>query len=113
MSAPEPTPGPWRVEDWSYSQPGREHVPTIVNGSDAIAQALGLWRDGADDTDERNANANLIAAAWELLEIVKVLEEWYAERGGGPGASALCFADDEPMAVHVRAAIAKAEGRTP
>ena len=66
------TPGPWIVDDWQYSVPGREHVPTIVNGRDAVAEACPLWHEvGEDREPERKANAALIAAAPDLVEALE------------------------------------------
>ena len=59
------TAGPWRVEEWRYAVPGREHVPTIQNDHDAVAEAMPLW--GENREAERLANAQLIAAAPAML----------------------------------------------
>ena len=59
------TPGPWRIETWTY-QNARE-VITIQTDKDAVATVCNLWRDGNDSTIEGVANARLIAAAPEML----------------------------------------------
>ena len=96
------TPGPWRVEDWKYTDSRfswrRDGVPTIVSANDAIAEAFNLYRPNAEDDAESEAlaNARLIAAAPELLEALQNLTH--------PMAS------DEDLQ-NALAVIAKAEGR--
>lgn len=72
MTTQKHTPGPYHVETWRYDMPGRGAVPVIVAGKDAIGEAYSLWREGADDSAERAANARLFAAADDLF--------WLAER---------------------------------
>ena len=68
------TPGPWRLEWWEYK--GRpEPVLTVRTDADAVAQVMGLWRDGADDSDERQANARLIAAGPDLLAALEAARD--------------------------------------
>ena len=92
------TPGPWRLEWWEYKG-RREPVLTVRTDADAVAQVMGLWRDGADDSDERQANARLIAAAPDLLA---ALESLLNETNAGTWD---CLPADL-----ARAAIAKARG---
>lgn len=63
------TPGPWRV--W-MKPAGRGTVPFVQaeGDSEAIAQVFG----GERSSEAREANANLIAAAPELLEALKNIE---------------------------------------
>lgn len=113
MSAPKHTPGPWHV------QPSRIH-PMIVshNGTYIAPVRFSAWErlDGRNATEvanaraECNANAALIAAAPDLLEQLKDMTESFrsiytSEYGTDKEA-------DEHTA-DARAAIAKAEGRTP
>ena len=105
------TPGPWRLEWWEYK--GRpEPVLTVRTDADAVAQVMGLWRDGADDSDERQANARLIAAAPDLLAALEESERvirWAAQEAAGR-------VDKEKVggwlyhADQARAAIRKAKG---
>jgi len=73
------TPGPWRVENWKYTESRlawrRDGVPTIVGGNDAIAEAFNLYRPNAEDDAESEAlaNARLIAAAPEMLAALQSL----------------------------------------
>lgn len=57
----------------------------------------------------------MIAAAPDLLEVLKAIRDWYESagyNGNGPSGCALLFDDDCTLGVHIRAAIAKAEGRS-
>ena len=94
----EHTPGPWTVEPWEY-QGEPSAIPTIRTERDAIAQVCGLWRDGESDTEEREANARLLAAAPVMLAALK----WVAQEiewGHDMAASAAILSQ----------AIAQAEG---
>lgn len=97
------TKGPWKVKNWKYASPGRESVPTITNGQDAIAEVFPLWCPD-DRGDERAANARLIAAAPELLEALTNIYGELCEMVGFGGVSTESMQDAE-------SAIAKAEGR--
>jgi hypothetical protein len=73
------TQGPWRVENWKYTDSRtawrRDGVPTIVGANDAIAEVFNLYRPNAEDDAESEAlaNARLIAAAPEMLEALESL----------------------------------------
>ena len=73
------TQGPWRVEDWKYTDSRlawrRDGVPTIVGANDAIAEVFNLYRPNAEDDAESEAlaNARLIAAAPEMLAALQSL----------------------------------------
>lgn len=93
------TPGPWTVEDDGGG-------PYIMAGKEDIVSGVAPWKDD----DKAHANAQLIAAAPDLLEALKGLI-----RGS-------CFCEcgiDNPMmrgkhssaCIAAQAAIAKAEGR--
>ena len=108
------TPGPWTLR--SHSDEGRHQmreVVTVYNTTDAedgithvvaMDKAAYLGPDGAWEA-ENHANAQLIAAAPELLasleDTVQALEYWF-ERNGDPAGA------DSQMMQNARAAIAKA-----
>lgn len=97
MSAPDNhTPGPWRVSEASvYAGGDYIEIADPFNGFD--------YEEGRLlPIDERQANANLIAAAPDLLERLKQCAEVLAAEGGHEGGLWL----DE-----IRITIAKAEGR--
>jgi hypothetical protein len=115
------TPGPWTVENWSYEN-GAKIVPTIKSGTDAVAEILDLWCPD-DRKGERAANADLIAAAPDMLAALEYaadrLEAWadhhqIVARGmsDGPECSSqmnICKNYGE-IAQTARAAIDKAKG---
>jgi hypothetical protein len=83
MNTDTHTPGPWKVENWKYTESlaawRRDGVPTIIGGNDAIAEVFNLYRPNAEDDAESEAmaNARLIAAAPEMLA---ALEELCADK---------------------------------
>lgn len=105
MSNPH-TPGPWKIANLSPSR-GKITIRDASGNVPAVAQAL-------DAQGSQDANARLIAAAPDLLEIVRELSQWYSEgtdERSGPFAYGL-FGDEEDTtwAERVRNVIAKAEG---
>lgn len=109
MSAATHTPGPWKVHD-------RRPIRACIHVSDQrgydIASCYTAPSDNSDpdaegiyrNDPERMANASLIAAAPDLLAVVRELEE-----------SAGYWSEyDVPLGIvdRIRAAIAKAEGRS-
>lgn len=97
MSAATHTPGPWNV---GTSDQGREVV--FLNGLTERHGSLGPSQNWIDCNTE--GNARLVAAAPELLQVLKELEE-----------SAGYWSEyDVPLGIvdRIRAAIAKAEGRS-
>ena len=95
------TPGPWKfVKHSNYSHYfGR--VKTLQEGRNYPGVALVEHNGRTISKEEVEANANLIAAAPELLE---ALEEMYEKCNISP--------DDAPHRVKARAAIAKAKGNS-
>ena len=94
------TSGPWIVQTWNYQDRHRRNIPVIVTKSDAICELYNLLDWENDREPERLANARLIAAAPDLLQIAKdyvSLCQWHDIKG-----AALDLA---------LASIAKAEGR--
>ncbi len=96
------TPGPWRIDDMSL--PARKFVriePEIcqINQKQRRDKYYGLKQLD----EETRANANLIAAAPELLEALKNLVNDFDKS----------VWTTEPMLIAARAAIAKAERREP
>jgi hypothetical protein len=108
------TPGPWRLEWWEYK--GRpEPVLTVRTDADAVAQVMGLWRDGADDSDERQANARLIAAAPDLIDQLEFARDCLTElaelvENGTFDAAEHWVEANGGVWESIRAAIAKARG---
>lgn len=108
---PEHTPGPWRATqgDLLRVTTAKKKVPLVICG----VHRLGKY--GGPSEGDPLANAHLIAAAPELLELAKLLArtvEYEIRRDEKKG-------DDEgarlkSMTLHqVREVIAKAEGRAP
>ena len=97
MSASDHTPGPWQLH---------KSDDTLVIGTDGreVAEACGDYTEEAE-WPRMEANARLIAAAPELLAALKRAESHFGMLPSGM---------DEPGSVmaEIRAAIAKAEGRS-
>lgn len=98
------TPGPWRF------LPGNETAPGYVVGREAcafVAQLLGKDGRRNPETQER-ADANLIAAAPELLDGLRQMTDAYAKAMRDAGVTRY----PEALAVvrAARAALAKAKG---
>ena len=113
------TPGPWKIDRWKGAR-GEQFIQ--VNGApedrgslDAMTgrptgkerQIVARLGDARFHTDTIEANARLIAAAPDLLEAARLLNQALFEDGrqidlGDPVQSAI---------QSIRAAIAKAEGR--
>lgn len=91
------TPGPWYFGS-------NERQPQIASESDPRGRTIALVYDGTDD-ETKVANANLIAAAPELLQILETIVEDVGYRGGG---AKLCkqFLSRATIAIH------KAKGET-
>lgn len=97
MSGAQHTPGPWSVDGCQ-----------IV--ADQGAVALGLYGD-IEDPDQTTANIRLIAAAPDLLAALKAAEADIVAWLTNGAHTAAEIAEDDVIR-QVRAAIAKAEGRT-
>jgi len=91
------TPGPWSVWKKSLDPAGREDWAILSSENRIIAEAF--WKVETDEYMPAEANARLIAAAPELLEALEAMAEWHEDS-----------ADDEPLIIATRAAIAKARG---
>jgi hypothetical protein len=92
------TPGPWRVEPYrGVREDGRVVVEVFGNASAPVASFLVL-ADGEVSTANGKEDANLIAAAPELLAACRTILDWLPSHAQRERAQ-------------VREAIAKAEGR--
>lgn len=89
------TPGPWHVEEWDY--PDDTAGWTIDSSESHVAVAFDL--DQAEV--ESLANADLIAAAPEMYEVLRYIVEC-VDKG-------IC--DARAQASHARAVLDKVEGR--
>lgn len=122
-SAASHTPGPWRCETWTYDE-GAKRKSVIQTDTDAIAELYSLYRGDDDPMPEVAANARLIAAAPELLYLVRefrsIIEATYGhddetnerDEAMGPdftGSEIVDFLLE--LESQVDAAIARAEGR--
>ncbi len=102
------TPAPWKVQNPRHF-PNKENAHYFIVNGDALVSIMPELQ--SNRTEESEANARLIAAAPELLEIVEELGRFITniENGFKPSTedtiSAFKF-----IAPQVRAAIAKAEG---
>lgn len=98
------SPGPWQVERVTFDPSGRAGFPwRITNRIGTIAPEV--W--GRVDT-ERDANARLIAAAPELLDMTRELARvCEGVCHGWPGGDPFGWIEK------ARALVAKAEGRQP
>lgn len=98
------TPGPWQIE-WNVAQGGEGHYITDSNDMGELSRiAAVLFHDDADG--ETRANARLIAAAPDLLEIARAI---VAVCDSGKHADMACM-EGSPLVDAARDAIAKAEG---
>ena len=69
------TPGPWKV--------GTKHPCRVIGGHDLIAYCCEPFDEGTE-YDWQKANAHLIAKAWLLPEVERVLELFSGEADGRP-----------------------------
>lgn len=101
MTANKPTPGPWGTDESDHDCTYQDirirsdgHTIAVVHIDDAPC---------TDFNARQRANARLIAAAPELLELAREL--WTDVRHNSE--------EDEPFGQRVRAVIVKATGETP
>ena len=101
--------GPWKIANLSPSR-GRITIRDASDNVPAVAQVL-------DARGSQEANARLIAAAPDLLEIVRELSQWFEEsvsiehdRSGPYVDSIFGNSDETTWAEHARSVLAKAEG---
>jgi hypothetical protein len=96
------TPGPWELksEGWKGQ---------FIYGTDEHAKGVRFIAKVSLDFDGAEANARLIAAAPELLEALKGLDEAYCRAGTLSKSERL---EDRKRLMAARAAIAKATGET-
>lgn len=109
MSETKHTPGPWAIEDPMGAKDGLTIVQAGLDAYEWEFIAMVCQSDFVDgdhmgrqrfiSPKEQEANARLIAAAPDLLEVAKLLVSWLDEEDG---AHKLCD--------KARAAIRKAEG---
>ena len=121
------TPGPWQAKPEMLSRDfhiaGRS--PTVVKGDNEIASVARPPRSGAGRSEEAEANAHLIAAAPELyreaIQVVEWLDRLAARADENAkdtrfqslaDANAADAKNYRASAKGLRAAIAKAEGRS-
>ena len=95
------TPGPWYIPDWSHSQ------TSVCSGNDGQLILPDSYQ--VRSREEQIANARLMVAAPELLEVLEeMLNEWgcmdECNNWGQPSWAHL------PRCAKVKAAIAKARG---
>lgn len=69
------TPGPWEVGPLAGREDGNgndERVIQLYDGGPVIASAWPMGEDfNKEDAPERDANARLLAAAWEMHELLQ------------------------------------------
>lgn len=102
----KPTPGPW-VAKWDGTGPGKPHWCVVANASEPYPGAADIARTyGIDPYHTEEANARLMAAAPELLEMLRYFANFACE----PIHS--CDDDPSKSCANCKAAavIAKAEG---
>lgn len=109
-AAAEHTPGPWRVREYLVSNNERAietaytHPGSLGTGHKTVAHTHGA----AHNADEKLANARLIAAAPDLLTLLRsILKAATAEEVQSLSATAL-IAMIEGFGDEIRAALAKA-----
>lgn len=123
MSGGKHTAGPWKFLDATKSA-RHQYAPTCIIEAGPKQIASFSWHDNSPWFPTKNqsqANARLIAAAPDLLEVAVLLEkaeEAHAncdECGGEevPELCPKCFPLFDDARLKRRAAIAKAEGRAP
>lgn len=100
------TKGPWKVEE-----PSKGSRSYTINGEisdDDFGEELALlrcWENNEKQNKQQKDNAQLIAAAPELLEACKLAREFL--KGWGPKATGTPYNDNNPLTE----AINKAEGK--
>lgn len=97
------TPGPWRIED---SHPDKAAVyiraPGIISAVYPQEVAV-IYRVFERDERRYLADANLLAAAPDLLEMLKEVREWHCDNA--------CEAEHTNRCRDMRSAIERAEGK--
>ena len=108
------TPGPWTVEEY-----GDDETPTLVIHKDSESRICFMATPGSHgDPAKIEADAYLIAAAPDLLEAARLLEDAELDRDacpecegeGEPEACGTCFPTFDDARIKRRRAIAKATG---
>ena len=97
---------PWALEPKQHEVSYR-YVTTTVNGIPIDIARLRLWGDARDSAV--NANAQLIAAAPEMLEALKSILPFIPVTSESEGGAAK-YSENVKAADKIRAAIAKAIG---
>ena len=102
----KPTPGPWELRmDANTWDPDAPHYPAAVVDATGERVRFACVTVTSPSNAEALANARLIAAAPDLLEALKALEERCTD----------CWSEMPPsirgLVVDARAATAKAEGK--
>lgn len=103
------TPGPW----WLGRDPSHfGSLTSITGGSDSTGGIRSVAEVGGLDIDEAEANARLISAAPDMLEVLKKLDDLRNEWRNNDNFSSIDYMDEiDNLAEDIRAAIAKAEGK--
>lgn len=114
------TPGPWQILPEECDKPYIRIRGTVLGGRYKVANVLTLVYDGAPEreAEETQANARLIAAAPELLELAKIAEKHLrreflklAEKyAGTPYENDPAYIHAKQQLDNARAAIASASG---
>lgn len=105
------TKGPWSITRSKLATDGAfDYAIGGADGSLVIAEAFG--RDAKGGWPPAEANANLIAAAPDMLTSLKALVEQHIRRGGAFDEP-LGESEQEPEINMALAVIARAEGRQP
>jgi hypothetical protein len=104
------TPGPWEVTDLRHSIVVRTESPNKTKyGASRYAAIGGFDRSDPDQLSEALANARLIAAAPDLLEVLKAFSDYVRdEQMATDGAVTYPTTAINHWAFLARAAIAKA-----
>ncbi len=95
------TPGPWGFNKYSGIGAGRFNLNPYVMSGGAVMGSYAHGNKGDLTAEENRANANLIAAAPELLEALKTLRDVFEDIVG--------FTSE--FGARIDSVIAKAEGR--
>jgi len=109
------TPGPWKL-DWTIAGGGcLEDYPELQYVNIRSANYFEVAPDGLSLTGfVRLADANLIAAAPDLLAALKEMGDWIAaglQASGEAWPDERCLKHTEEIAARARTAVDKAEGR--
>lgn len=107
MTTANHTPGPWHIAGGPSPIDGAWGVSCEMGNHPIVADVF-AWND-ADEIDAAatKANAHLIAAAPDMLEVLEFINKWFRNVDS---IDIHTYCDGEPLDTAIQRAIAKARG---